>query len=147
MNASCYRFPLLFLLSPAPAGLAQATNTLALHPDLPAVGVSALRAFGTLAIVFAIFFAGVWLFRNGQRIAWRKTGPPKLAILETRTLGNRFALYVVGYEQQRLLVGGSPAGLILLTQLPPVAGTGNAAAAPSENASFTQCLQRVLNRK
>ena len=111
------------------------------------MGVSAIRALGALALVLAIFFAGVWVFRNGQRITWRKTGPPKLTILETRALGNRLALYVVGYEQQRLLVGGSPAGLTLLTQLPAAPETQTEVVAPLEPNSFTQCLQKVLNRK
>ena len=147
MNASFYRFPLLLILAIVPTGLAESTNTLALHTNLPALGVSAIRAFGALALVFAIFFAGIWLFRNGQRIAWRKTGPPKLAILETRALGNRLSIYVVGYEQQRLLVGGSPAGLRLLTELPAATGTPDEATSPPENISFTQCLHKVLNRK
>ena len=138
---------MLLALFTAPAALAESTNTLVLHSDLPAVGVSAIRAFGALALVLAIFFAVIWLFRNGQRIAWRKTGRPKLAILETRALGNRLAIYVVGYEQQRLLVGGSPAGLSLLTELPAATGTPDEAVAPPENSSFTQCLQKVLNRK
>ena len=137
----------LCFLFAAPAVWAESTNTLALHTDLPAVGVSAIRALGALALVLAIFFAGVWVFRNGQRITWRKTGPPKLTILETRALGNRLALYVVGYEQQRLLVGGSPAGLTLLTQLPAAPETQTEVVAPLEPNSFTQGLQKVLNRK
>jgi flagellar biogenesis protein FliO len=111
------------------------------------VGVSAIRVCAALAIVLAVFFAGVWLFRNGQRIAWRKTGAPKLAILESRPLGNRFALHVVGYEQQRLLIGSSPAGLSLLSPLPPATETKGESAAPVESASFLQCLQSVLRRK
>ena len=131
----------------APAGFAQATNTLTLHSDLPEVGLSAIRALGALALVLAVFFGGVWLFRNGQRLAWRKTGAPRLTILESRPLGNRFALYVVGYEQQRLLIGSSPAGINLLSQLPPAAESEPELAAPEKTASFTQCLQQVLRRK
>jgi len=147
MRSCFYRLLVLLVLSAAPAGFAQSTNTLTLHTDLPDVGVSALRVFGALAIVLAVFFAGIWLFRNGQRIAWRKTGAPKLAIIETRPLGNRFALYVVGYEQQRLLIGSSPAGLSILSQLPPATETKNETATPAESASFMQCLQQVLKRK
>ena len=147
MSRCFHRLLLVLALSGAPAGLAQSTNTLTLHTDLPDLGVSALRVFGALAIVLAVFFAVVWLFRNGQRIAWQKTGAPKLAILETRPLGNRFALYVVGYEQQRLLVGSSPAGLNLLSQLPPATEANGQIAVPDESASFMQCLQRVLKPK
>ena len=147
MNRCFHCLLVALVMTGAPAGLAQSTNTLTLHTDLPDLGVSALRVFGALAIVLAVFLGGVWLFRNGQRIAWRKTGAPKLAILETRSLGNRFALHVVGYEQQRLLVGSSPAGLSLLSQLPPAAETNGLSAAPAESASFIQCLQQVLKPK
>ena len=147
MRSCFHRLLVLLVLCAAPAGFAQSTNTLTLHPDLPDVGVSALRVFGALAIVLAVFFAGIWIFRNGQRIAWRKTGAPKLAIIETRPLGNRFALYVVGYEQQRLLIGSSPAGLNVLSQLPPATETKSEIATPAESASFIQCLQQVLKRK
>jgi flagellar biogenesis protein FliO len=131
----------------APECFAQATNTLTLHTDLPNVGVSALRTLAALAIVLAIFFGGVWLFRNGQRLTWRKTGPPKLAVLETRALGNRLALYVVGYEQQRLLIGSSPAGLNLLSALPPAAPAPAEAKTEQPAASFAQCFQQVLQGK
>ena len=147
MSFAFHRLPVLLGLFAAPTAMAEATNTLALHTDLPDVGASAIRALGALALVFAVFFAGVWLFRNGQRMAWRKSGPPKLSILETRALGNRLAIFVVGYEQRRLLVGGSPAGLTLLTELPAATETSSEAAPPPESPSFTQCLQKVLNRK
>jgi flagellar biogenesis protein FliO len=137
----------LLMFAAAPAGFAQATNTLTLHSDLPEVGLSAIRALGALALVLAVFFGGVWLFRNGQRLAWRKTGAPRLTILESRPLGNRFALYVVGYDQQRMLIGSSPAGISLLSQLPPAADSEPELAAPEKTVSFTQCLQQVLRRK
>ncbi len=138
----------LVLLAGAPASFAQSTNTLALHTNLPEVGVSAIRALAALAIVLALFFGGIWLFRNGQRLAWRKNGTPRLAVLESRSLGNRYALYVVGYEQQRLLIGSSPAGLSLLSQLPAAAAEANLEpSTPAEPASFAQCLQQVLRRK
>jgi flagellar biogenesis protein FliO len=137
----------LLTITAAPTALAQTTNTLMLHSDLPDVGLSAIRALGALALVLAIFFGGVWLFRNGQRLAQRKTGEPRLAILETRSLGNRFALYVVGYEEQRLLIGSSPAGINLLSQLPPAAESQTEPVTPAKTASFTECLQQVLRQK
>jgi flagellar biogenesis protein FliO len=147
MRSGFYRILALVVLAAPPAGFAQSTNKLALHADLPDVGVSVIRALGVLAILLAVVFAGVWLFRNGQRIVWRRTGVPRLAILETRPLGNRFVIYVVGYDQQRLLIGSSPAGLCLLSQLPPSNGTTDEIAVPGERASFTECLQQVLNRR
>jgi flagellar biogenesis protein FliO len=124
------------------------TNSLMLHTDLPDVGASALRTFGALAVVLAVFFGGVWIFRNSQRLAWRKTGPPKLAIIESRPLGNRYALYLVGYERERLLIGSSPAGLSLLSHLPPAGEAGlESAVPPAGPAAFAQCLQHILRRK
>lgn len=147
MNWCYYRLAGLFVLAAVPAGYAQATNTLTLHTDLPDMGLSLIRTFGALALVLAVFFAGVWLFRNGQRLAWRKTGAPKLAIIETRPLTNRFALYVVGYEQQRLLIGSSPAGLVLLSQLPPAGEAKAEIIPPVQSGAFLQCLQQVLTQK
>ena len=153
MNASATSRPwaiaALLVLAAAPAAFAQGTNTLTLNSNLPSVGLSAIRALGAFALVLGIFFGGVWFFRHGQRFAWRKTGVPKLAILETRALGNRFAIYVVGYERQRMLVGSSPTGLVLLSQLPPAAESSpdSPAPAPAPSASFSQCLQQVMTQK
>lgn len=96
------------------------TNTAAL-PPLPSstsVLFSLFRVLGALAIVIAVFFAGVWLFRNWQRALVHKGQLPKLNILETKSLGQRHALVVVGYEQQRFLVASSPAGVTMLATLP-----------------------------
>jgi flagellar biogenesis protein FliO len=137
------------IAGPFSGALAQATNSPAFRPELPNVGLSAIRAFAALAIVLAVFFGGVWLYRNGQRLAWRRTGSPRLNILESRTLGNRYALYVVGYEQQRFLVGSSPAGLGLISPLPPAAEPPAGAASPAlvpEPMSFAGCLRQVLKR-
>ncbi len=133
------------ILALAPAALADPANPLALRPDLPDAGLSAIRTVAALIIVLGLFFGGVWLFRNSQRVAWRKGGLPKLAILESRPLGNRYALYVVGYEQQRLLIGSSPSGLSLLSQLPAAAAAPAEAVAPApEPASFAQCFQHFF---
>jgi flagellar biogenesis protein FliO len=132
----------------APTALAEATNALALNLPFsgPEVGLSAIRTLGALALVLGLFFGGIWLFRNGQRLAWRKTGRPRLAILESRALGNRFALYVVGYDQQRMLIGSSPAGINLLSQLPSAAESSSPTETevPSKATPFTQCLEQVL---
>jgi flagellar biogenesis protein FliO len=131
----------------APAALAGGTNTLSLGAELPDAGLSAMRALGALLLVLSLFLGGVWLYRNSLRAGWRKTGLPKLAVLETRALGNRHALYVVGYEQQRLLIGGSPAGLSLLSQLPAAPAPAETAPAPApQPASFAQCLGQLWFR-
>jgi flagellar biogenesis protein FliO len=144
-----FRHPFLVLLflGTVPACLAEPASIPTLHSDLPNVGLSAIRALAALALVLAVFFGGVWLFRNGQRLVWRKTGSPKLSILESRPIGNRFAIHVVGYEQQRLLIGSSPSGISLLSQLPPGAAAVTESAAPAGPASFAQFLQNTLKQK
>lgn len=131
-------------LALAHSAQAQGTNTLVWHSDLPDVGASAVRALGALALVLALFFGGIWLFRNGQRIGWGKGGAPRLAILESRSLGGRYSLHVVGYNQQRLLVGSSPAGLSLLSQLPSEPDAPPKPAPAAEPWSFAQHMQQLL---
>jgi flagellar biogenesis protein FliO len=129
----------------AVSAVAQDTNVVALGSSLPHAGLSLLRVAGSLALVLALFFGGVWLFKNWQRMAVGRGRSLKLHVLEARPLGPRQALYVVGYEQQRFLVASSPAGVALLTRLPE--GEAEPASAPAALPSFTDALQRVLTQK
>lgn len=136
----------------ATAGAAAAdTNAaaLALGPvpaaGLPDVGVSLLRVLGALAVVLALCLGGAWLFRNWQRVAVHRGRTPRLNVLEVKSLGGRHALYLVAYEQQRLLVGSSPAGLSLLTHLPEADAAEPAA--PAAAPKFTDALRQALAGK
>lgn len=125
-----------------------ATNTLSAPqlPDSTAAAFSVFRLLGALAIVMAIFFGGVWVFRNWQRTVIAKGQLPKLTILETKGLGQRHAIYVVGYEQQRLLIAASPAGVTMLATLPPAAVDGTMAT-PATKSNFSAVLRQVLQSK
>lgn len=115
---------------------------------LPETGASVVRVFGALVLVIAIFLGGVWLFRNWQRFAIKKGGGAKLNLIEVKSLGQRQALYVVGYQDQRMLLASSPAGITLLSHLPAAEETAKEsvpAAAPKM--SFSEAFQHVLNRK
>ena len=147
MNLRSQRVLVFAALLLARSALAETTNSVPLGGELPNLGLSAVRALGALALVLAIFFGGVWAFRNSQQMAWRKGGTPKLAILESRPLGNRFALHVVGYEQQRLLIGSSPAGITLLSQLPPGAEAAVPAQSAAQRSPFATHLQHWLKRQ
>jgi flagellar biogenesis protein FliO len=131
-----------------PSALGEATNAAAAPlatPSLPDVGPSVLRVFGALALVIGIFLGGVWLFRNWQRLATQRGRAPKLNVIETRSLGGRQALYVVGYEQERFLISSSPAGVNLLSHLP---GAEEETAAKTSSApSFAQALTQMLKGK
>ncbi|HEY1790749.1 MAG TPA: flagellar biosynthetic protein FliO [Verrucomicrobiae bacterium] len=117
-------------------------------PVLPDAGGSLLRVTGALALVIGIFLGGVWLFKNWRRLALQQGRGPKLQVLETRALGGRHAIYVLGYEQQRFLISASPSGVSLLSHLP--AATENDSAEGTANVSrpaFAQALAQVLKGK
>ena len=124
------------------------TNALPTLPitEMPSAASSLFRVLGALALVIAVFFGGVWLFRNWQRMAITKGHTPKLNILETRSLGQRHAIYVIGYEQQRLLIAASPAGVTMLASL-PAAAVSAIEEAPAEKTNFTDALRQALQRK
>ena len=117
-------------------------------PSLPNAGVSFLRVMGALALVIGIFLGGVWLFKNWQRLAIRQGRAPKLNILESRSLGGRHAIYVIGYEQERFLISSSPGGINLVSHLPaaPESEVNIAVGNPSVP-TFTQALAHVLKAK
>jgi len=115
-------------------------------PSLPDSGVSLLRVMGALALVIGIFLAGVWLFKNWQRLAVQRGRAPKLNVLEIRSLGGRHTIYVLGYEQERFLISSSPGGVNLLSHLPAAteADKGSMATTPP---TFTQALSQALKDK
>lgn len=114
--------------------------------SLPGAGVSLLRVAGALLLVLALFFAGVWCYRNSHRFAASRGKRLKLSILEVRSLGNRHAIYVVGYDRQRMLLSSSPTGVTLVSHLPEATAEeddGEAAATASVPV-FGDVLRRVL---
>ncbi len=112
---------------------------------LPDAGVSVLRVLGALILVLAIFFGGVWLFKNSQRALGRSKSASQLHVLEAKSLGNRQTVYVVGYGRQRMLLGSSPTGIALVSQLPE-AMESEPVGMPASG-MFADTLQKVLNRK
>lgn len=142
---------ILFLSGFIRSTLAQATNSVSsplVAPPLPDAGLSIFRVFGALLLVIGIFLGGVWLFKNWQRLTAQRGRAPKLDILETRSLGGRQAIFVVGYEQERFLVGSSPAGINLLSHLPQSTEEKSETSSSLPPAtSFSQALTQVLKRK
>jgi len=118
-------------------------------PPLPAAGPSIVRVLGALALVLGIFFGGVWLYRNWQRLTIQRGRTPKLNLIETRPLGGKHALYVIGYEHERFLLSASPTGVNLLTHLPAAAQDSAETTADTTPAhpSFAQALTKVLKGK
>lgn len=109
------------------------------------MGAAVFRMIGSLAFVVAVFFAGAWIFRNLHRFRAPNAPQRKLHILEARSLGARQAIYVVAFEQQRLLVGSSAQGITLLTHLPD--GTPEAQSERIVPVPFGEALLHALGRK
>jgi flagellar biogenesis protein FliO len=134
----------------APA-LAETTNSAVAPltaPSLPDANLSIFRVFGALALVIGVFLGGVWLFKNWQRVTIHRGRAPKLNVVETRSLGGRHSLHVVGYEQERFLIAVSPSGVNMLTHLPTAADVEEPAPAKtSQSPSFAQALTQVLKGK
>jgi flagellar biogenesis protein FliO len=133
----------IFLAAPV-LELGAATNFPGVNSPLPHAGMSVLRVFGAMVVVMAVFLGGVWLFRNWQRLAIPAGRSPKLNVFEAKSLGPRQTLFVVGYEQQRMLVASTPAGITLVSHLPP-ADESEPPAPASPN--FQQVIQHMLQRK
>jgi len=148
MRSSTYSKRLLIgAIGISKAGLlaAQTANLGATQSSLPEVGCSVLRVFGALAFVLALFLGGVWLFRNWQRFVVQKGKAQKLTIIEVKGLGNRQGLYLIGYQQQRMLLASSPTGVTLVSHLPD-AELSTEQPLLSEPAPFSQTLQKFLVR-
>ena len=137
-----------FLALSVVAACAAGTNSVPAIAPLPDLGPSLLRVMGALLLVLGVFLGGVWLFRNWQRLSVQRGRPAKLNVLEVRALGGRHAIYVVGYERERLLLASGPTGVSFLSQLPPAdedsaKETAEKPAAPS----FSEALAKVLKGK
>lgn len=111
----------------------------------PSVAFSVMRVIGALFLVFALLFAGVLVFRNSSRLNAGRGRLNKLKVLESRSLGHRHSIFVVGYENQRLLLSTSPTGVTMLSHLPEAtaeetASEGAPDALPNFSTAFVQAL-------
>jgi len=114
-------------------------------PAPPSIGFSVLRMIGALCLVFSLLFGGVWIYRNSARFAPGRGRANKLRVLESRALGHRHSIFVVGYENQRLLLSTSPTGVTMLSHLPEASAAdaeaeSQAEPAPSFSTAFLQAL-------
>lgn len=113
--------------------------------SLPDAGPSLLRVLGALALVLGLFLGGAWLFRNGRFSNFTRGRAARLNVLETRSLGARQAIYVVAYNQERFLIGSTPAGINLLSHLAPASeAEENVPAQPVTHPSFSRALAQLL---
>jgi flagellar biogenesis protein FliO len=116
---------------------------LALEP--PGIGFSLVRLLGAFILVVSIALGAVWLLRNGARFAPRSRVDRTLKVLEMRMLGGRQSLVVVGYEDQRMLLATSPAGVSFLCRLPAAAGI-QSAGEPDLAPTFMDALSTAVGQ-
>jgi flagellar biogenesis protein FliO len=135
------------LLSGLSSALAQSSGVTAplTAPALPDASISLIRVIGALALVIGLFLGGVWMIRNWQRVGGQRGQAAKLSVLETRSLGNRHVIYVVGYERERFLIASSPGSVNLLSHLGAATDESTPGAPPTP--SFAQALTQVLKGK
>jgi len=144
LNGACW----LVLLHAARSSALAAAAEAGVQPvaDTSSMVGSVVRLFGALGVVFAMFMGFIWLWKRWQRIGGQGSVHRKLEILESRSLGNRQSLCVIGYEGRRLLLALSPSGVTLLTPLPD--GTEDRESKPGAGSnldSFSDILCTRLN--
>lgn len=77
-----------------------------------------LKLLGSFTVVIGVFLAGAWFFRKSRLFSLYQSKTAHLKILETRSLGYRNSLFVVGYENRRFLLAASSTGINLVSPLP-----------------------------
>lgn len=101
-----------------------------------------LRMLGALIVVFALFMGGVWLFKRSRFFSLYQGVPAQLKILESKSLGYRSNLMVVGYSHQRFLLAVSATGVRLISSLPSAPLT-DGGTHPDESSAFSDRLSAV----
>lgn len=137
------------LAADAPLSAATAAGTAAAAtPDASLAGAF-IRLAGAFALVIALFIGLVWAWKRWGADAAVRGRSRRLHVLESRSIGNRQSVIVVGYENERLLLGSSPQGVCLLTRLPEsLDETPESTPAAATGPRFVDALSAVLaNRR
>lgn len=103
-----------------------------------------VRMLGALLLVVALLVGGAWLFKRSRFFALYQGGPTRLKVIESRSLGARTSLMVVGYSQQRFLIAVSATGTTVLSTLPDAPADEGTA---SKTSSFAEHLTGFEGRK
>ena len=126
------------------------TNALA-APQPGSVAESLGRMMGALALLFAVLFGALWVYRRWQHLLQQRAPISGLRVVEAKNLGQRSAVCVVGYRHQRFLIGVSRAGLSLLSPLEPEPvvsqpGSPEGGSDPGLDAGRGTSFQRILEK-
>jgi flagellar biogenesis protein FliO len=119
-SRACYGFAFLVLAaviwSVQGAGL-ETNSPPFLQPSADPLS-TLIQVIGALVLVVSIFLVGAWFFKRSRLFSFYQGGPVQLKILESRSLGYRNSILVVGYCQHRFLVAVTSTGVSLLSPLP-----------------------------
>ncbi|MBI4659584.1 MAG: FliO/MopB family protein [Verrucomicrobia bacterium] len=126
------------------AGLEPTNSTSQAQPSSVSLLEAFLRMVAALVFVVSILILGAWFFKRSRFLSMYRSGPAQLQVLESRSLGYRNSLLVVGYHQHRFLLAATATGVSLLSQLPDAAAT---AAPSSDRTSFPEHLDAAQSRK
>ena len=111
-----------FATEPASGESSPVVSTTSSLPKQPSGAQDLGRVLGYLLLLTVLAGSGYYLFKNGFIFQKNATGAlKKLQVLEMRSLGNRQFLLVVGYEEQRMLLGVTPGKIDYLCPLDSVA--------------------------
>lgn len=104
----------------APANSLGSFDSKSPSPGLDELG----RMLGYVVLFGALAVSGFYFFKNGFSFNLNRSNEQKrLQILEMRSLGNRQFLLVVGYEDQKFLLGVTPGKIDYLCALDSPAGS------------------------
>ena len=103
-----------------------------------------LQMIGAFIFVISVFILGAWLFKRSRFFSLYKGSQSQLQILESRSLGYRNSLLVVGYNQHRFLLATSTTGVSLICPLPDASPSPQPVPAPS---AFSDQLKSAQERK
>ncbi len=101
-----------------------------------------LKLIGALFLVIAVFLLGVWFFKRSRWFSLYQGAPAQLKILESRSLGYRNTLFVVGYSHHRFLLAASTTGVSLVSPLPDASPTGEVSPSAPSFAEQLHAVQR-----
>jgi flagellar protein FliO/FliZ len=108
-----------------------------------------LRVIGSLGIVLAVLFAGLYAFKKTGYLPANTAAGNRIRLLARQSLGPRHQLVMVEAADRLLLLGISPEGIRLLSPLGAVSGLSQeipaSAGAGSQQRTFPDILQQMTD--
>ncbi|NGX53687.1 MAG: hypothetical protein K1000chlam4_00404 [Chlamydiae bacterium] len=100
----------------------------------------------TLGIIIVMVIASVWILKRIMRSRMRNLNHSTgIKLLERRSLSSKSSLYLVDILGKAVVISESPAGVQLITELPPETNVEELLETKQEKGpSFTETLQKKL---